>query len=309
MTLLENWRTKAVSNIPQLLFRKCTDDSSNSISRIKPDEGIEEELDEYGFEDMVDAARAALGLTERKMSFEEVNRFFMNGLSFQQPIENGNNDEDIAGETIVAIDKAEKDASKELLRNPIVQGYSLSGRLTIKGTKGKKSPAMAWTVTLTDCDSLVLMITVTDQNGEYRFDNLPSGSYKVSFIEPLGLKRVYQVKLKNKDKAFNQTFKEDGSDYASQAQRDIFMGCPVIHVVQGDIQAVYVGEYDYKSFYVKFGVRIVDWGDVIPCDPQVFANYNKRIFDYLDETFGDEWRCTEWLQILKTVEGFNYWRP
>ena len=31
--------------------------------------------------------------------------------------------------------------------------------------------------------------------------------------------------------------------------------------------------------------------------------------DYLDETFGDEWRCTEWLQILKTVEGFNYWRP
>ena len=87
------------------------------------------------------------------------------------------------------------------------------------------------------------------------------------------------------------------------------MGCPVIHVVQGDIQVVYVGEYDYKSFYKKFGVRIVDWGDVIPCDPQVFANYNKWIFDYLDETFGDEWRSTEWLQILKTVEGFNYWRP
>lgn len=263
----------------------------------------------YDFEVMVDAARAALGLTERKMSFEEVNRFFMNGLSYQQPIENGNNDENIADETIVAIDDVEKDESKELLRNPIVQGYSLSGRLTIKGTKGKKNPAMVWTVTLTDCDSLVLMITVTDQNGEYRFDNLPSGSYKVSFIEPLGLKRVYQVKLKNKDKAFNQTFKEDGSDYASQAQRDIFMGCPVIHVVQGDIQAVYVGEYDYKSFYEKFGVRIVDWGDIIPCDPQVFANYNKRIFDYLDETFGDEWRSTEWLQILKTVEGFNYWRP
>lgn len=212
-------------------------------------------------------------------------------------------------DTTLAIDKAEKDVTKEQLRNPVVQGYSLSGRLTIKGTKGKKNPAMVWTVTLTDCDSLVLMITVTDQNGEYRFDNLPSGSYKVSFIEPLGLKRVYQVKLKNKDKAFNQTFKEDGSDYASQAQRDIFMGCPVIHVVQGDIQAVYVGEYDYKSFYEKFGVRIVDWGDVIPCDPQVFANYNKRIFDYLDETFGDEWRSTEWLQILKTVEGFNYWRP
>jgi hypothetical protein len=66
---------------------------------------------------------------------------------------------------------------------------------------------------------------------------------------------------------------------------------------------------DYKSFYEKFGVRIVDWGDIIPCDPQVFANYNKRIFDYLDETFGVEWRSTEWLQILKTVEGFNYWRP
>ena len=111
-----------------------------------------------------------------------------------------------------AIDKAEKDVTKEQLRNPVVQGYSLSGRLTIKGTKGKKNPAMVWTVTLTDCDSLVLMITVTDQNGEYRFDNLPSGSYKVSFIEPLGLKRVYQIKLKNKDKAFNQTFKEDGSD-------------------------------------------------------------------------------------------------
>ena len=239
----------------------------------------------YDFEVMVDAARAALGLTERKMSFEEVNRFFMNGLSYQQPIENGNNDENIADETIVAIDDVEKDESKE------------------------KSPAMAWTVTLTDCDSLILKTTVTDQNGEYRFDNLPSGSYKVSFIEPLGLKRVYQVKLKNKDKAFNQTFKEDGSDYASQAQRDIFMGCPVIHVVQGDIQAVYVGEYDYKSFYEKFGVRIVDWGDIIPCEPLVFANYNKRIFDYLDETFGDEWRSTEWLQILKTVEGFNYWRP
>jgi hypothetical protein len=87
------------------------------------------------------------------------------------------------------------------------------------------------------------------------------------------------------------------------------MGCPVIHVVQGDMQVIYVGEYGYESFCEKFGVRIVDWGDVIPCDPQVFANYNKRIFDYLDETFGDEWRSTEWLQILKTVEGFNYWRP
>ena len=54
----KNWRTKAVSNIPQLLFRKCTDDSSNSISRIKPDEGIEEELDEYGFEDMVDEVQS-----------------------------------------------------------------------------------------------------------------------------------------------------------------------------------------------------------------------------------------------------------
>ena len=122
-------------------------------------------------------------------------------------------------DTTSAFDKAEKDVTKEQLRNPVVQGYSLSGRLTIKGTRGKKNPAMVWTVTLTDCDSLVLMITVTDQNGEYRFDNLPSGSYKVSFIEPLGLKRVYQVKLKNKDKAFNQTSKEDGSDYASQAQR------------------------------------------------------------------------------------------
>jgi len=259
----------------------------------------------YDFEDMVDAARAALGLTERKMSFEEVNRFFMNGLSFQQPIENGNNDEDIADETIVAIDKAEKDASKELLRNPIVQGYSLSGQVSVKGGKGKKSPAIGWTVTLDDG----FMTTVTNQNGEYRFDDVPPGNYTIFYQDPFALERVFQVKLKNKDKKLDQTFNEDGSDYVSQAKRDIIMGRPQFQIISGDTPVYYTGEYCFDSFYERYGVQIVDWGDIIPCEPVVFANYNKHIFDYLDETFGDEWRSTEWLPILRTVEGFNQWHP
>ena len=264
----------------------------------------------YDFEVMVDAARAALGLTERKMSVEEVELCLTQYYAAQyniQAAEGLDYNDDIDDALLEEAARAAiEDVSREMAKNPnILQRYSLSGQVSVKGGKGKKSPAIGWTVTLDDG----FMTTVTNQNGEYRFDDVPPGNYTIFYQDPFALERVFQVKLKNKDKKLDQTFNEDGSDYVSQAKRDIIMGRPQFQIISGDTPVYYTGEYCFDSFYERYGVQIVDWGDIIPCEPVVFANYNKHIFDYLDETFGDEWRSTEWLPILRTVEGFNQWHP
>lgn len=184
----------------------------------------------------------------------------------------------------------------------LAQGFSISGQLTVKGDKGKKSPAVAWTVTLNNG----FMTTTTNQNGEYCFEHVPRGLYTIEYKDPFGLQRVYQTKVTQKDVNLNQTFCEDCSDYFSQAERDIMMGRPVIHIMSGEALVIHTGEHGYQAFLEKFGVEINLWGCIIPCDPYVFAKYNKIIFDYLDETFGDEWRSGKWYKMFKNAEGFNY---
>ena len=265
---------------------------------------------DFDYDAIIDGARGALGLTERKMSVEEVEmcltKYYAAQYNIQANAQHDNGDDIDDALLEEAARAAIEDASREMVKNPnILQRYSLSGQVYVKGAKGKKSPAVAWTVTLDDG----FMATVTNQNGEYRFNDVPPGNHTVSYQDPFALERVFQVTLKKKDKKLNQTFNEDGSDYVSQAKRDIFMGRPQFQVISGDTPVYYTGEYCFDSFYERYGVQIVDWGDIIPCEPVVFANYNKHIFDYLDETFGDEWRSTEWLPILRTVEGFNQWHP
>ncbi len=265
---------------------------------------------DFDYDAIIDGARGALELTERKMSVEEVELCLTQYYAAQyniQAAEGLDYNDDIDDALLEEAARAAiEDVSREMAKNPnILQRYSLSGQVSVKGGKGKKSPAIGWTVTLDDG----FMTTVTNQNGEYRFDDVPPGNYTIFYQDPFALERVFQVKLKNKDKKLDQTFNEDGSDYVSQAKRDIFMGRLQFQVISGDTPVYYTGEYCFDSFYERYGVQIVDWGDIIPCEPVVFANYNKHIFDYLDETFGDEWRSTEWLPILRTVEGFNQWHP
>lgn len=265
---------------------------------------------DFDYDAIIDGARGALELEERKMTVEEVEMYLTKYYAAQYDAQAADelDDSDDIDDALLeeAARAAIEDASREMAKNPnILQRYSLSGQVYVKGAKGKKSPAVAWTVTLDDG----FMATVTNQNGEYRFNDVPPGNHTVSYQDPFALERVFQVTLKKKDKKLNQTFNEDGSDYISQAKRDIFMGRPQFQVISGDTPVYYTGEYCFDSFYEKYGVQIVDWGDIIPCEPVVFANYNKQVFDYLDKTFGDEWRSDDWLPILRTVEGFSQWHP
>ena len=83
-----------------------------------------------------------------------------------------------------------------------------------------------------------------------------------------------------------------------KALKDIQNKNPSILMQGGIVSVIKASDKDFEE---KYKVSFWDFGCVVSDDIECLIAYNKTIFEYLDKTFGKEWRK----EIRKDVIGFR----
>lgn len=128
----------------------------------------------------------------------------------------------------------------------------------------------------------------TDSSGNYFFDSLTIGkTYKFTFMA-LGYTELKKSFLVTKPvDTLNLVLNANCEFDSKQAEMDIENKTPKLLLI-GSIAPTSNSKNDLK-FEKKYKLQYFDFG-CTPPGKDCVLEYNKRIFIYLDQTFGLEWR-------------------
>ena len=131
-------------------------------------------------------------------------------------------------------------------------------------------------------------ISSTDSVGYFEFRNLKSKEYNLRVLNYSSDPQIFKVKLNNRSKKdVNLFLKVECEVNAETAKKDINEGNPKLLLASGIAPAVYYGGDPFEK---KYNIEFQDFGDVIEHPSECMKQYNKEIFKYLDEKFGQQWR-------------------
>jgi hypothetical protein len=143
-----------------------------------------------------------------------------------------------------------------------------------------------------------LLITDIDSLGNYKFENLKSGIYKIKVLNFNIQPQEITVELKDKSITdFNLVFTSDCEVNKEIAEIDIEKKKPRLLLI-GSIAPI-----TYKNqgvFEKKYNIKYYDFGCTSPSE-ECAIQYNKTIFDYLDKIYGRKWRK----EVRKDVIGLK----
>ena len=144
--------------------------------------------------------------------------------------------------------------------------------------------------------------TISDSLGYFTVNGLKKGQYKLS-LSSLGYNSK-DTTITITDHDINNLVLAIYSDCNSfpevnkeMALKDIIKGKPKLLLAGGIAPVIY--ETD-KTFQIKYGVSFFDYGCVSPSQECMLA-YNKTVFEYLDKTYGKDWRK----EIRKDIIGLK----
>ena len=128
---------------------------------------------------------------------------------------------------------------------------------------------------------------LTDSLGNFKFDNLKPGSYRLN-ARGFGYETL-DTMIVLKDNALPNLslllkVKCDVDKYI--AEQDLKKKKPRLLLI-GSIAPIYYKNQKY--FERKFRIKYYDYGDTPPA-MECVVQYNRRIFDYLDSKYGKNWR-------------------
>ena len=143
-----------------------------------------------------------------------------------------------------------------------------------------------------------IRIVSTDNFGNYRFENLKKGAYKIMVIDYNSEPKKFDLEIISEDiRNFDLVIDAKCKVSAKIAELDIENNKPRLLVFGGI--APYTTHEDGK-FGNKYGIMFQVFGDTAP-PMDCLEQYNNRIFQYLDKKFGGEWRK----EVRKDVVGFD----
>ncbi|PVW17381.1 FEKKY domain-containing protein [Marixanthomonas spongiae] len=169
-----------------------------------------------------------------------------------------------------------------LLGQTSLSEFSVSGNLKVYFGSESISPKFA---------SIVLLpnnhITEIDSLGNYKFDNLKSGTYKIMVIDYNPNPKKFRFEIDSSSISdFNLIVDANCEVSKEIAEQDIQNDKPRLLLISGI--APYVSFEDNK-FAKKYGIIFQDFGDTPPAENCV-KQYNSTVFDFLDKKFGKKWR-------------------
>jgi len=130
-------------------------------------------------------------------------------------------------------------------------------------------------------------ITEIDSLGNYKFDNLKSGTYKIMVIDYNPKPKEVRLEINSSSiSGFNLIVNANCEVSKEIAEQDIQNDKPRLLLISGI--APYVSFEDSK-FAKKYGIFFQDFGDTPPAETCV-KQYNSTVFDFLDKKFGKKWR-------------------
>ncbi len=141
--------------------------------------------------------------------------------------------------------------------------------------------------------------TTSDIDGKFRFDNLPPGNYQIQVSAYGCYKEKYDVTIKTASITDFECYlisPDQVNKYL--AEIDIREGHPRLMIPGGISPIMFYGQEKWEH---KYGVEYENYGCTAPPEKQM-AEYNRVIFDYLDNKFGVAWRK----DIRKDVVGLRF---
>ena len=160
--------------------------------------------------------------------------------------------------------------------------FSVSGNLKVYFGKELLTPQFA---------SIVLLpnnhITEIDSTGNYKFDNLKNGTYKIMVIDYNPEPKEFKFEIKSSSISSFDLIVDANCEVSKEiAEQDIQNDKPRLLLISGI--APYVSVEDSK-FAKRYGIIFQDFGDTPPAESCV-KQYNSTVFDFLDKKFGKKWR-------------------
>ena len=131
-------------------------------------------------------------------------------------------------------------------------------------------------------------ITETDSLGYFHFDNLSKGHYLIQIIGNGFQPKDTMINII--DKSINNlelVIVLNCKISRQVADLDIKKGKPKLLFFGGLAPVAYYGQ---SKFEKKYNVEYSCYGGCMPPPKECAIEYNKRIFEYLDEKFGSSWR-------------------
>lgn len=135
----------------------------------------------------------------------------------------------------------------------------------------------------------------TDNLGRYEIQNLTKGSYRLS-IKRFDYDTTFSLGDK-KEKEIWVFLPGTCSVNEQIANLEIKQGQPRLLLIGGIAPAIVVGQEDFEN---RFNVKYYDFG-CTPPDLKCVTDYNKVVFNYLDNAYGTKWRK----RVRKDVIGYS----
>lgn len=160
--------------------------------------------------------------------------------------------------------------------------FSVSGNLQVFFGNDLLIPEIASVVLLPNN-----RITEIDSIGNYKFENLKNGIYKIMVIDYNPEPKQFEFEINSASVPdFNLIVNANCEVDKEIAKRDIQNDKPRLLLISGI--APWISQEDGK-FAKKYGIQFQDFGDTPPAEECV-KQYNKTIFEFLDNKFGRNWR-------------------
>jgi len=137
----------------------------------------------------------------------------------------------------------------------------------------------------------------SNSKGEFRFQDLKSGEYKIKFISSYGELDTTIIIENNNISDFNIYFISECEINAEIANIDLKNGNPRLLICGGVAPTEFIGQ---EKFEEKYGVEYYNYGCISPAHECVLE-YNQIIFEYLTQKFGNKWKK----EIRKDVVGIK----
>ncbi|KGO85210.1 FEKKY domain-containing protein [Flavobacterium suncheonense] len=161
-------------------------------------------------------------------------------------------------------------------------GLSISGNLKVLFGLELTTPKNAL-IELTPSRKVVDI----DSVGNYKFENLKSGIYKIQVIDFNIKPKEFSVELKDESITnFNLLINADCEVNKEIAEIDIQNKKPRLLLI-GSIAPIFYS--NQGKFEKKYEIKYYDFGCTPPSEECVIQ-YNKTVFDYLDKKYGRKWR-------------------
>ena len=143
-----------------------------------------------------------------------------------------------------------------------------------------------------------LEIVDIDSLGNYKFENLKSGIYKIRVINFNLKPQEFIIELKDKSITdFHLIITADCEVNKEIAEIDIENKKPRLLLIGSIAPIIYNNQCIFEK---KYNIEYYDFG-CLPPSEECVIQYNKTVFNYLDKKFGRKWRK----EVRKDVIGLK----